>query len=225
MIIATDQSAVLRKRTLAKTLATHFNQFRFGIVTPILLNFAAGLAITLSPLAAKTAPAPLSPLQKISQSFSDDKLGRTTMPKGAKLMQSEFNNPECSLQKLADCYVIDAKGVELYFSPYDGLNSKQISISAQYEGAVRAVGIGIARSQKDVLAAAALFIPRLLFKCIVTDAPEGQRVSYTTCTGNIPEKMGAKSNPAEPDPSQVEFVFGADNRIKSALVRNSNYID
>ncbi len=213
------------KRNITRLLAAHISLFRFGIVMRTPLSFAAVLTIAFSPLAAQKPAAPLSPLQKISQSFSDDKLGRATMPKGAKLMQNELNNPECSLQKLADCYVIDAKGVELYFSPYDGLNSKQITIGAGYTGAVRAVGIGTARSQKDVLAAAARFIPRLSFKCIVTDTPDGQRVSHTTCTGNIPGKMGAKANPAEPDPSQVELVFGSENRIKSALVRHSNYID
>ena len=185
----------------------------------------AGLAITVTPLAAKISSIQLSPLQKISQSFSDDTFGRMTMPKGAKLMRNELNNPSCTAQKIADCYVIDANGVELYFSPYDGLNSKQITIGPNYTGAVRALGIGTARTEKDVLAATARFVPRLTFRCIVTDTPDGQKVAHTTCTGNIPKKMGAKADPTEPDPSQAELVFGGDNRITSALVRHSNYID
>jgi hypothetical protein len=185
----------------------------------------ATLGLIANPLIAKKNSASLSPLQKISQSFSDDKLGRVTMPKGAKLMQTEFNNPECSLQKLADCYVRDANGVELYFSPYDGLNSKQITIDASYSGAVRALGIGTARSAKDVMVAANRFVPKLAFKCVVTDTPDGTKVSHTTCTASIPEKMGSKANPSEQDPSTVELLFGADDRLKNALVSHSNFID
>jgi hypothetical protein len=182
---------------------------------------AAGWAITVSPLAAKNAAPPLSPLQKISQSFSDDKLGRTTMPKGATLMQNDANNSECSPQKLADCYVRDANGVELYFSPYDGLNSKEITINDTYSGAVRVLGIGKARSQKDVMAAVDRFAPKLSFDCTAA-----YKSDYTSCVAHIPEKMGAKATPNEKDPATVKLVFYRyDDRIKSVLVRRSDFID
>jgi hypothetical protein len=185
----------------------------------------AGLSMMHSPLAALKPNVHLSPLQKISQSFSNDKLGRMTMPKGAKLMQTEANNPECSVQKLADCYVRDVNGVELYFSPYDGLNSKQITISASHSGAVRALGIGTARSKTSVLAAIERFVQRLSFECAETGQDNGEVDNDLTCSARIPDKSGAKANPDEQDPSTVELVFGSNNRIKSALVRHSNFID
>jgi hypothetical protein len=186
-----------------------------------LFLLAIGLNMATASVIAKKPATPLSPLQKISQSFSDDKLGRTTMPKGAKLMQNDANNPECSPQKLADCYVIDTNGVELYFSPYEGLNSKQITIDDAYSGAVRVLGIGKARSKKDVIAAINRFVPKLSFECT-----EAYKSDYTSCVANIPNKMGAKAIPKEQDPSIIELLFYTyDDRIKSVLVRQSNYID
>jgi hypothetical protein len=182
---------------------------------------AIALIGTTGPLVAQKSATTLSPLQKISQSFSNDKLGRTTMPKGAKLMQNDANNPECSPQKLADCYVRDANGVELYFSPYDGLNSKEISIDDTYSGAVRALGIGKARSQKDVMAAANRFVPNLSFDCSAA-----YKSDYTSCVAHIPKKMGTKAAPKEQDPATVKLVFYRyDDRIKSVLVRRSDFID
>ncbi len=206
------------------------NSFISGICsdmkpTQYFLFLATGWGMTLNPLAAQKPPAPLSPLQKISQSFSDDKLGRTTMPKGAKLMQSEFNNSECSAQKLADCYVRDVNGVELYFSPYDGLNSKEITIGPSYSGKLRALGIGTARSKKDVLAAAARFVPGLSFACASAYKPEDPRKNYVSCGSNIPNKMGEKAQPKALDPATVEFLFDADDRVQTMKVIRSNFID
>jgi hypothetical protein len=189
-----------------------------------LLAAGCGWAITVSPLAAKTVAMPLSPLQKISQSFSDDKLGRTTMPKGAVLLE-EGSNPSCSVQNLSDCKVRDVNGVELYFSPYDGLNRKSITIGPRYSGAVRAVGIGAARSKKEVLAAAARFVPRLSFDCAPAGRPGTPQANYTSCVANIPRKMGAKALPKEQDPASVELLFDANDRIQTAVVIQSNYID
>jgi hypothetical protein len=189
-----------------------------------LLLLSLGLSIA-APVIAKKPTAPLSPLQKISQSFSDDKLGRTTMPKGAKLMQNALNNPECSPQKLADCYVIDSDGVELYYSPYDGLNSKQITIDDGYLGMVRVLGIGRARSKKDVLAAAARFVPFLSFDCAPAGRSDTPKTNHTSCVANIPKKKGAKALAKEQDPASVELLFDANDRIKTVQVIQSYYID
>ncbi len=189
-----------------------------------MLLFMAGIGLVASPLSAKTATVLLSPLQKISQSFSDDKLGRTTMPKGAVLLK-EGSNPSCSVQNLSDCNVRDVNGVELYFSPYDGLNRKSITIGPRYSGAVRAIGIGTTRSKKDVLAAAARFVPRLSFDCASAGGPDTPQADYTTCVANIPRKMGVKALPKEQDPASIELLFDANDRIQTVVVIQSNYID
>jgi hypothetical protein len=186
-----------------------------------LVILLASATLLPGPLSAEKPVPSISPLDKISRSFSDDKLGRITMPKGAKLMQNELNNSECSPQKLADCYVRDVNGVELYFSPYDGLNSKQITIDAEYSGAVRVLGIGKARSQKDVIAAVNRFVPKLSFDCTAA-----YKSDYTSCVAHIPKRMGAKAAPKEQDPSTVELLFFKyDDQIKSVLVRRSDFID
>jgi hypothetical protein len=186
-----------------------------------LVIFLASAILLPGSISAQKAAPEISPLDKISRSFSDDKLGRTTMPKGAKLMENELNNSECSPQKLADCYVRDVNGVELYFSPYDGLNSKEITIDAGSSGALSVLGIGKARSKKDVLAAVTRFVPKITFECAAAYETNGPR----PCVAQIPKKMGSKALPSQQDPSTVELVFNRDDRITSVLVRRSNFID
>jgi hypothetical protein len=186
--------------------------------------FASAVIIT-HPIAAKKAAAPVSPLDKISRSFSDDKLGRITMPNGAKLMDSEFNNPDCSPQKLADCYVRDVNGLELYFSPYDGLNRKQISFNSAYTGVVGALNIGKARAKADVLAAIGRFIPGLKFECAHYDQGNGVKNKELNCSAPIPEKAGKPAQSIQEGAASVELLFGEDGRIKSAAVQHSSLID
>ncbi len=180
-----------------------------------------GICIFSTPLIAKKPSAPISPLDKISRTFSDDKMGRTTMPKGAKLMQSEFNHPDCTPTNLSDCYVRDGNGVELYFSPYDGLNSKEVEISPDYNGPIKALNIRTARSQKDVMAVMDRywrFHRNQKFLCERYMQVGGDVSKNLNCTADI----GAPENQDRPS---IELTFNENDRLISVSVRASSYID
>ncbi len=188
--------------------------------TSIAITISAAAFIAF-PISAKSPPKQ-RPLQKISLSFSDDTFGRTTLPKGARLAKKQ-SNPECSLKKLNDCEVIGANGLELYFSPYDGLNSKAVTVNESNKGAVSALSIGTARSKKDVLAAAIKFAPGLSFTCSNEETIGGPKAKDLNCRASVPETWNPKN--IGQDPPTVILVFGEDNVLKSAMIMRSSYID
>ncbi len=184
-----------------------------------IIIFLAFVVVLTSPIYAQKK---ISPLDKISRSFSDDQFGRTTMPKGAKLARKQFN-PACAPTKLNDCVVIAANGLELYYSPYDGLNSKTITIDTGNKGAIRAFNIGTVRSKKDVLAAAITFVPELTFDCRNEETTGGLKTSDLYCRASVPEKWNSKNT--GDDPATVMLTFGGNGILKSAMVMVSSLID
>lgn len=166
-----------------------------------------------------------TPLQKISSSFSDDMLGRTTMPKGAKL-NSGVGNSECSTKKLNDCYVTDINGLSLYFSPYDGLNRKTLKIGSTNEGSIRAAGIGTSRSKREVIAAVKKFTGGLNFDCYNVELVSGEKSFQSSCRAPIPEKWGVKAISIDDGASFVELVFDdKKDRIIAAEICHAQAID
>ncbi|MGL5839480.1 MAG: hypothetical protein ACRCY3_13355, partial [Sphingorhabdus sp.] len=140
---------------------------------------------------------------------------------GATLIQSKDNNPDCSPTRLSDCSVRDVNGVELYFSPYDGLNMKTITVSPSYNGSIKALNIGTARSKKDVMAVMHKywrFDRNQKFWCEHYQTYNEVKSEDLICVAHI-------GSGKDQDKSSIILTFNNKDRLISASVRASDYID
>ena len=138
----------------------------------------AGLSLATS-ASAKHGRSGAELLEAAEKSFSSIPFGTKEPPPGLK----QVDDGGCATY--GECTYVDANHVRHYFGPHDGtLVVKSIRIADVGGGSVSALGIGMARSHKDVVDRVQRFLPEAQIDCSEDSADPN---SHFTCGAMLGE--------------------------------------